>query len=238
MLRLLCALALVSTTGCYLTRGPGGFAPERDDGSSLTTPRDPKKDDCSEYSGSLLVDGILTGALFGSAGYLIGTTVDDVELGTFAYAPVFIGMMAATSFFINFDLQRECSIAKDELGIGKKGGASRKLASGVQEVSWMSKPPAGEVGSTHLLYCPKGGLIGQVWGSGVYTDDSSICTAAVLEGYFASSEGGIVEIEIVDGQSSYLGIEANGVRSRPYGPWKRSFRIVKPVASAEQVSTP
>ena len=35
------------------------------------------------------------------------------------------------------------------------------------------------VGATFVFHCPAGGSAGTVWGSDVYTADSSVCTAAV-----------------------------------------------------------
>jgi LCCL domain-containing protein len=65
---------------------------------------------------------------------------------------------------------------------------------------------------------------GTVWGSGIYTDDSGICRAAVHAGVI-SADGGDVVFNIVDGQESYSGSEANGVESRDYGSWSGSFEF-------------
>lgn len=62
-----------------------------------------------------------------------------------------------------------------------------------------------------------------VWGTGTYTDDSSICMAGVHAGKITAAAGGSVTIEIRPGQESYEGSEANGVTSFPYGPWDGSF---------------
>lgn len=66
---------------------------------------------------------------------------------------------------------------------------------------------------------------GTVWGTEIYTDDSSICRAALHAGDIPPGGGG-VEIEIAPGRRSYQGTNANGVTTQSYGPWKRSFRIV------------
>jgi hypothetical protein len=65
---------------------------------------------------------------------------------------------------------------------------------------------------------------GTVWGSGVYTDDSSICRAARHAGIIPAS-GGAVRVDILPGQSAYTGSQANGVTTTPYGSWARSFKV-------------
>ncbi|MEE6524621.1 hypothetical protein FKM82_024190, partial [Ascaphus truei] len=72
--------------------------------------------------------------------------------------------------------------------------------------------------------CPVGCLNekGNVWGSDVYTDDSSICRAAIHAGRL-TNEGGKVIVEKTPGQSSYEEITKNGIKSTKYGAWSRSF---------------
>lgn len=65
---------------------------------------------------------------------------------------------------------------------------------------------------------------GTVWGSETYTDDSGVCRAAVHAGVI-TADGGDVAFNIVGGQQSYAGSEANGVESRDYGNWSGSFEF-------------
>ena len=74
--------------------------------------------------------------------------------------------------------------------------------------------------------CPPGGETGSVYGTGTYTDDSSVCTAAVHAGKVTKAEGGSVIIEIKPGQREYDASTANGVTSSAYGDWGGSFTIV------------
>src|SRR6266851_3375642 len=67
-----------------------------------------------------------------------------------------------------------------------------------------------------------GGAPGNVWGTDVYTDDSSVCTAAVHAGLISLAGGGAVEIEIRSGLPGYLGSSRNGVSSSGYGAWPAS----------------
>ena len=71
--------------------------------------------------------------------------------------------------------------------------------------------------------CPPGGRIGEVWGSGVYTDGSSVCSAAVHSGLINTRDGGTVSIRIRPGQRAYASSERNGVQSESYGSWNGSY---------------
>jgi hypothetical protein len=66
---------------------------------------------------------------------------------------------------------------------------------------------------------------GTVWGTGTYTDDSSIAAAAVHAGLLKPSELGVLRVTIVAGQQSYAASDSNGVKSQAYGPWDGSFRL-------------
>ncbi len=79
------------------------------------------------------------------------------------------------------------------------------------------------VGETFEYECPAGGEADIIWGVETYTDDSSVCTAAVHVGLIGFDEGGTVEIEIAPGQEQYEAGAANEVESRPYGSWPGSF---------------
>jgi len=70
--------------------------------------------------------------------------------------------------------------------------------------------------------CPAGTTSGSVWGSKVYTTDSSICRAAIHAGVI-SAGGGEVTVQASPGCSSYAGSEANGVRTSNWGPYETSF---------------
>ena len=84
----------------------------------------------------------------------------------------------------------------------------------------------GKVGETYDYVCPPGGAYGPVWGTDTYTDDSSVCTAAVHMGMLDRQDGGRVRIVIRPGQDAYEGSIRNGVVSEPYGPWDGSFAVV------------
>lgn len=77
------------------------------------------------------------------------------------------------------------------------------------------------IGGTYY-YKIKGSNEGTVWGDHIYTDDSNIAKAAVLEGCPLGEEI-IVGIQMIEGKSSYSSANKNGVSSLTYGSWPASF---------------
>lgn len=68
---------------------------------------------------------------------------------------------------------------------------------------------------------------GFVWGTNIYTDDSTLCRAAVHAGRISQS-GGVIKAIIRPGQSSYVGSTQNGVTSYSYGTWGGSVEFGAP----------
>jgi hypothetical protein len=64
---------------------------------------------------------------------------------------------------------------------------------------------------------------GAIWGTDVYTDDSSVAAAAVHAGVIADGETKTVAVTILPGQGSYSGSTRNGVTSASWGSWGGSF---------------
>lgn len=81
----------------------------------------------------------------------------------------------------------------------------------------------GEDGERFTYDCPADGEAHRIWGTELYTDDSSVCTAAVHVGLIAFEDGGEVEIEIAPGEDHYDGAFGNGVDSADWGSWNGSF---------------
>ncbi len=65
-----------------------------------------------------------------------------------------------------------------------------------------------------------GRLNSSVWGTGSYTTDSDLATAAVHAGVLAINESGIVKIKIKPDVGGYTGSSANGVISGDWGPYQ------------------
>ena len=90
----------------------------------------------------------------------------------------------------------------------------------------------GKDGETLTLQCSPGGTPHSVWGSDIYTSDSSICTAAVHSGLITYQQGGTVTIELRPGRTIYGGSERNGVATSPFGPYQHSFVFKTPNTDA------
>jgi len=107
-------------------------------------------------------------------------------------------------------------------------------------IDWQTSPLdlnlRGMNGKSYLFRCPSGKPVpDSVTGSGVYTDASSICTAAAHAGAIDSQRGGMVRIQILPGQPGYHGSMQNFVRSSDYEhPWSGSFAVLP--ASGEDAS--
>ena len=85
----------------------------------------------------------------------------------------------------------------------------------------------GKNGQRFSYRCPASDSLSfSLWGTDIYTDDSSLCLAAVHMGLISPQQGGIVTIEIVSEQQSYTGSTRNGVTSSGYGIWAGSFRFI------------
>ncbi|XP_076807889.1 uncharacterized protein LOC143451316 isoform X2 [Clavelina lepadiformis] len=78
--------------------------------------------------------------------------------------------------------------------------------------------------------CPSGCVEsnGNIWGSAVYTHDSSICRAAIHDGRLTDN-GGDLTVFRQPGQSSYTGIERNSITSSSYGAWDSSFTFTSEI---------
>ncbi len=67
-------------------------------------------------------------------------------------------------------------------------------------------------------YCPAAAAAGVVWGTGEYTADSSLCTAATHAGVIGGG-GGPVWSTIGGGRNSFTGTTRNGISSSDYGAY-------------------
>ncbi|HTU17368.1 MAG TPA: LCCL domain-containing protein [Gemmataceae bacterium] len=96
---------------------------------------------------------------------------------------------------------------------------------------------AGQVGTVYTFHVdPRvnvfgGGRMfgggGAVWGSDVYTLDSSLALAAVHAGVLKPGQAGTVRVKITGPRAAFAGSTRNGVTSQPYGPFNGSFEFVK-----------
>lgn len=66
---------------------------------------------------------------------------------------------------------------------------------------------------------------GSVWGTDIYTADSTIAAASVHAGLLRPGEAGPVLMQILPGQNSYTGSTRNGVTSASYGSYPLSYSL-------------
>lgn len=104
-------------------------------------------------------------------------------------------------------------------------------------ITWSSGSGAwrGQWGRREVLFCPPRGTPEPVWGTDVYTADSSVCTAAIHAGLLDSAKiGGRVMIEVRPDISQYVGSTRNGVTSGDWmDVWPSSFIFVRGPAQQE-----
>jgi hypothetical protein len=95
----------------------------------------------------------------------------------------------------------------------------------------------GADGTSWYMRCPAGCTSGDaVWGTDLYTDDSSVCRAAIHATAIAAADGGLVLVTWAPAQEAYPGSERNGVSTNDYGRWPRSF-FVQSVDAAGKPTT-
>ncbi|MEA2724272.1 MAG: hypothetical protein QOH59_2043 [Gemmatimonadales bacterium] len=115
------------------------------------------------------------------------------------------------------------------------GSYSFDPAGGTAEVDWSTTANGLEgYAGTVTVQCPAGGTLKRVWGTDVYTSDSSICSAAVHAGLLTPASGGTVALKVSAGRDAYTGSERNGVVSDTYGGWQSSLELMKPVVAANR----
>ena len=115
--------------------------------------------------------------------------------------------------------------ASASTGNGSTGGSATAADEESTDASWTASPGEyrGQDGLKVAYTCPPGGTLNTIWGTGPFTDDSSVCTAAVYAGLITTEGGGRVVIVIAPGESTYAGGEANGVTASEYGTWAGSY---------------
>lgn len=86
-------------------------------------------------------------------------------------------------------------------------------------------------GSSFVQQCPaNGALSASVWGTTIYTDDSSICTAAVHAGVITREQGGSVRVFVHGPRNGFVGSGDHDVLTRSYQWFPGSFAFTESVA--------
>jgi hypothetical protein len=113
------------------------------------------------------------------------------------------------------------SSASLELLTSSEAWAQNQISWGTTASNYRSK-----LDQSFRFTCPPNGSIGRIWGTDIYTYDSSICTAAVHSGIITARDGGRVVIRIRPGKEFYNGTTRNGVTSSRYGSYNGSFVFI------------
>jgi hypothetical protein len=81
---------------------------------------------------------------------------------------------------------------------------------------------------TSMLFDVVGSTDGIVWGSDVYTNDSTLASVAVHAGVLRNGERGVVRVTFVDTLNvAFTGSERNGIWSESFGAWPIGYRIAR-----------
>lgn len=76
-----------------------------------------------------------------------------------------------------------------------------------------------------FLFEVTGAASGGVWGTDIYTDDSSLAAAAVHAGVLLAGQKGVVKVTILPGEAKYSGSLRNAITTGDYGAWEGSFKV-------------
>jgi hypothetical protein len=96
----------------------------------------------------------------------------------------------------------------------------------VGQIDWKTTARGIELAREPItVLCPPGGAERVIYGSDPYTDDSSICTAAVHAGLITFASGGAVTLQPAPGREPYAASARNDVSSREYTSAHPGFRV-------------
>ena len=77
---------------------------------------------------------------------------------------------------------------------------------------------------------------GSLWGTEIYTDDSTLAKAVVHMGLAKVGQTVIVKVQILPGQTSYTGSTQNGITSSSYSSYGGSYKILTGGPTIESVT--
>ena len=100
----------------------------------------------------------------------------------------------------------------DPLRIGEKASCPSRIG--------LSTP-----GQVLGCWCDASAMTGSLWGTLLYTSDSSICAAARHAGA-VGADGGAVLVQVRPGAASYEGTSSNGIDSSSYGAYTGSIAFL------------
>ena len=138
----------------------------------------------------------------------------------------YVGSAAYDVYSANWT-RAETSFVFTGTGIACEDAPPSLLAPPGADLSYAAATPRADRGRSFerfSYYCPPNGYPVMVYGTGVYADESSVCTAAVHAELITFRDGGTVTIELCPGRTSHAGsVGGGGVASFDYGPSGGSF---------------
>jgi len=170
----------------------------------------------------------------GSLGTIWGTNIytDDSSVCTAAVHMGLITIEEGGRFYLSAvggltEYEGSSLNGVDSTAYGEWSGSFVLTASNI-DIDWTTSANQliGVAGTSQIVTCPEAGEAGTLWGTGTYTDDSSICTAAVHMGFATLEAGGQFIVTIQDGMEAYDGSNQNGMESSDWtSAWERSFSV-------------
>lgn len=90
-----------------------------------------------------------------------------------------------------------------------------------------------------VVHCPRNeaGAYG-LWGTDVYTRDSTICAAAVHAGVIRRDQGGLIAVRRAPAPRAYAGSERNGIVSRRWGSSADAFSVTAATPAVAAPTSP
>jgi hypothetical protein len=85
--------------------------------------------------------------------------------------------------------------------------------------------PGAVPGKNYVFWIKGRKTAGTVWGSEIFTSDSTLALAAVHAGLLADGESAAITVKVLAGQDSYTGSTKNGVTTSGYGFWGLSYSL-------------
>ena len=114
------------------------------------------------------------------------------------------------------------------IGISESKKVSTTIRNRIRRIGWGShaKGLRRRRGQRFTYVCPPNGKRWKIWGSTIFIDSSSICTAAVHDGRIGFRRGGRITIQVTNGRNRYTSYTKNGVTSIAWGRGRGSFFFV------------
>jgi hypothetical protein len=81
-----------------------------------------------------------------------------------------------------------------------------------------------EIGKT-FTFRITGNVGGSVWGTDLYTTDSTLASVAVHTGLLQSGQTGVIKVSVVPSPQVFVGSTRNGVSSAGYGQYPAAYRV-------------